>query len=252
MPMDGYVRFDAGSIFPCFRNETVLCYAGGGRFTENWVSKKELLQLTGISYGQLYRWKRKHLIPESWFVRRATFTGQETFFPRDAIIERVTLILSLKSETALDELAERLQNPEQWQELLSASQLWAAAEGRPIPTVITGIWADQVSRREFLAGLAWVRLGGSLPVDAAQAWVAVLRTVPADWLDYPGLEIIGWPRTQGWQFAVLRSSASVWLGGLHPPFRADLGPVWQSVKSAWQAVARAQLESLTGIQPKPK
>jgi len=24
----------------------------------------------GISYGQLYRWKRKGLIPESWFIRR--------------------------------------------------------------------------------------------------------------------------------------------------------------------------------------
>lgn len=45
----------------------------------NLISKKELLELTGISYGQLYRWKRKNLIPEDWFIRRATFTGQETF-----------------------------------------------------------------------------------------------------------------------------------------------------------------------------
>ncbi len=28
------------------------------------ISKRELLELTGISYGQLYRWKRKNLIPE--------------------------------------------------------------------------------------------------------------------------------------------------------------------------------------------
>lgn len=46
------------------------------------ISKKELLDITGISYGQLYRWKRKGLIPEDWFIRRATFTGQETFFPK--------------------------------------------------------------------------------------------------------------------------------------------------------------------------
>ncbi|MFZ7625597.1 DUF4004 family protein, partial [Bacillus cereus] len=45
------------------------------------ISKKDLLELTGISYGQLYRWKRKNLIPEDWFVRKSTFTGQETFFP---------------------------------------------------------------------------------------------------------------------------------------------------------------------------
>ena len=226
----------------------------GGTITENWLSKKELLQMTGISYGQLYRWKRKHLIPESWFVRRATFTGQETFFPRDAIIERVQLILSLKSETALDELAQQLQNPEQWQELLPARQLWAAAETEPMPAAVADIWADreaeQISRSEFLAGLAWCRLGGFLPVGAAQTWVAVLRTVPADWLDYPGLQIIGWPGAEAWQFGVLQSPASLWLGGIEPPFRAELGPVCQSAKAAWQAVARSQTGPQAKLQSK--
>lgn len=47
---------------------------------EKLISKKELLRLTGISYGQLYRWKRKNLIPEEWFIRKSTYTGQETFF----------------------------------------------------------------------------------------------------------------------------------------------------------------------------
>ncbi len=47
------------------------------------ISKKELLELTGISYGQLYRWKRKNLIPEDWFIRKSTFTGQETFFSEE-------------------------------------------------------------------------------------------------------------------------------------------------------------------------
>lgn len=47
---------------------------------EDLISKKDLLELTGISYGQLYRWKRKQLIPEEWFIRKSTFTGQETFF----------------------------------------------------------------------------------------------------------------------------------------------------------------------------
>lgn len=46
---------------------------------EDLISKKELLDETGISYGQLYRWKRKQLIPEEWFIRKSTFTGQETF-----------------------------------------------------------------------------------------------------------------------------------------------------------------------------
>lgn len=69
------------------------------------ISKKELLEITGISYGQLYRWKRKHLIPEEWFIRRSTFTGQETFFPRKKILQRIERIKSLKDDLSLDELA---------------------------------------------------------------------------------------------------------------------------------------------------
>lgn len=71
------------------------------------ISKKELLQLTGISYGQLYRWKRKGLIPEDWFVRKSTFTGQETFFPRDKIVVRIERIQSMKDEDlSLDDIAD--------------------------------------------------------------------------------------------------------------------------------------------------
>jgi len=69
------------------------------------ISKKEVLEKMGISYGQLYRWKRKGLIPEAWFVRRSTFTGQETFFPEDQILERIRRIKEMKSEHALDDLA---------------------------------------------------------------------------------------------------------------------------------------------------
>ena len=71
------------------------------------ISKRELLQIAGISYGQLYRWKRKGLIPEAWFVRKSTFTGQETFFPRDKVLARIEKIKSMKDEDAsLDEIAE--------------------------------------------------------------------------------------------------------------------------------------------------
>ena len=71
----------------------------------NEISKKELLEFTGISYGQLYRWKRKGLIPEAWFVKRAAFTGQETFFPRTEILDRVERIQGLKEEINLDQVA---------------------------------------------------------------------------------------------------------------------------------------------------
>ena len=39
---------------------------------EDLISKRELLERYGVSYGALYRWKRMGLIPEDWFLRRAT------------------------------------------------------------------------------------------------------------------------------------------------------------------------------------
>ena len=68
------------------------------------ISKKELLQETGISYGQLYRWKRERLIPEEWFIKRSALTGQETFFPRAQILERVKAIVEMKEDSSLEEI----------------------------------------------------------------------------------------------------------------------------------------------------
>jgi len=68
------------------------------------ISKKELLAETGISYGQLYRWKREGLIPEEWFVKRPSYTGQETWFPRERVLERVNMILEMKDEQSLEEI----------------------------------------------------------------------------------------------------------------------------------------------------
>lgn len=72
---------------------------------EELISKKELLELMGISYGQLYRWKRKDLIPEEWFIKKSVSTGQETFFPKEKIIERINKIIEMKDEASLDDLA---------------------------------------------------------------------------------------------------------------------------------------------------
>lgn len=70
------------------------------------ISKKDLLDIKGISYGQLYRWKRKNLIPEDWFIRKSTFTGQETFFPKEKILQRIEKIQEMKEDLSLDDLAE--------------------------------------------------------------------------------------------------------------------------------------------------
>ena len=76
------------------------------------ISKKELLSKYGISYGALYRWKRKGLIPEEWFIKKATSTGQETFFPTALVCERIELILKQKEDILLDDLAQKLNHEE--------------------------------------------------------------------------------------------------------------------------------------------
>jgi predicted site-specific integrase-resolvase len=82
------------------------------------ISKKELLEKYGISYGALYRWKRKGLIPEDWFIKKATVTGQETFFPKALICERVELIQNHKDDHSLDELAGQINQDTQKQAVL--------------------------------------------------------------------------------------------------------------------------------------
>jgi DNA-binding transcriptional MerR regulator len=77
------------------------------------ISKKELLELYGISYGALYRWKRKGLIPEDWFIKKSTVTGQETFFPRALICERMELILRQKDDVSLEEMAKQFSEESQ-------------------------------------------------------------------------------------------------------------------------------------------
>ena len=75
---------------------------------EDIISKKELLEIFNISYGALYRYKRKGLIPEKWFIRKSTVTGQETFFPKKLICNRIKLILEQLEESSLDELSIKL------------------------------------------------------------------------------------------------------------------------------------------------
>lgn len=72
---------------------------------EELISKKELLEIYEISYGALYRWKRQGLIPEDWFIKKATVTGQETFFPRKLICERMDIIKKQKDDVSLEELS---------------------------------------------------------------------------------------------------------------------------------------------------
>ena len=80
---------------------------------DEWISKRELLSECGISYGQLYRWKREGLIPESWFLRRSTTNGQETYFHTKQICLRVERILESKERVSLEALAAELAGQKQ-------------------------------------------------------------------------------------------------------------------------------------------
>lgn len=107
---------------------------------EDLIAKKDVLEEAGISYGQLYRWKRKGLIPEAWFIRRSTVTGQETFFPRDKILPRIEQIRSLKEEQSLDELVQILAPeaaPESVKYDAPAALAPIGAEGRKL------LWKDR-------------------------------------------------------------------------------------------------------------
>ncbi len=73
---------------------------------EDLISKRELLEKYSISYGALYRWKRMGLIPEDWFIRRSTPAGQETFFNRAMICERIDLIMGREDSSLADLAAE--------------------------------------------------------------------------------------------------------------------------------------------------
>ena len=76
--------------------------------SEDLISKKDILETYEISYGALYRWKRMGLIPEEWFIKRSTVTGQETFFPRQLICDRIALIKTMRDGTSLEALSKTL------------------------------------------------------------------------------------------------------------------------------------------------
>ncbi len=123
----------------------------------NLISKKDLLQKYGISYGALYRWKRKGLIPEDWFIRKATSTGQETFFPADLITARVEAILSGKSDFELDELAKKLQGEE--------DKAWTLT--------LSTVYGDKTFRLKDIKGVTLRK--GSRTLDVTKAVTSVKK-----------------------------------------------------------------------------
>ena len=137
---------------------------------EELISKKELLETFGISYGALYRWKRMGLIPEAWFLRRSTSTGQETFFRRDQICQpfkrkvfvvyRVNQAGQFLRQIMLDELAASL--AEKHQTVLARRKLIIeTAYGRrefPLEEVRSAVVAEGTHQEDVLQLLREVTL----------------------------------------------------------------------------------------------
>ncbi|MCQ2516866.1 MAG: YhbD family protein [Saccharofermentans sp.] len=73
---------------------------------EQLISKIELLKVANISYGTLYRWKRLGLIPEAWFIHKATEIGQATYLPREKVLARIERIQELKNELTVEQMQE--------------------------------------------------------------------------------------------------------------------------------------------------
>jgi DNA-binding transcriptional MerR regulator len=144
------------------------------------ISKKDLLERADISYGQLYRWKRKGLIPEEWFIRKSTYTGQETFFPRNKVLSRIDKIKNLKEDVSLDDIADVF-SPSPDDVALSRDDL--TSKGLVTADVLTMYMADNGERASFDFGE--IRLiyifnslltSGSVSLDEGRLVMDLLRT----------------------------------------------------------------------------
>ncbi|MBB6674978.1 YhbD family protein [Cohnella nanjingensis] len=145
------------------------------------ISKKDLLELTGISYGQLYRWKRKQLIPEEWFVRKSTFTGQETFFPKDLILARIDKILNMKDDLSLDELAGKF-SPLHFEAAVAHHELsernivsMVVIERFSTPAQLSGAESYSFEQLLYLHTVDRLLSGGEMSLDEAGVLADTLR-----------------------------------------------------------------------------
>lgn len=121
------------------------------------ISKKDLLMKYGISYGALYRWKRKGLIPDEWFIKRSSITGQQTFFPEELVCERIELILSKKEEVLLDELSRTLSGEERKQGAL----------------ILDTVFGEKVFRLQDVKGVRAVNADGEV-IDVTEYIIALM------------------------------------------------------------------------------
>lgn len=132
---------------------------------ENLITKKELLEITGISYGALYRWKRMKLLPDDWFIHRSTFTGHETFFPREKVLSRVEEIQRMKETMSLEEIARQFSPGASGEVSMTAAE--AAAAGIAPPPIINQYLAMKPTEQFDYNGLLGLYIFSELLQEGA-------------------------------------------------------------------------------------
>lgn len=139
---------------------------------EEWISKKDLLIETGISYGQLYRWKREGLIPESWFIKRSVPSGQETYLPREMILNRIAFILKYKDNHSLSKLCEMLSPGSESRHYKTTALIRLPGMLRPIMQL-----SNLTGARDFNHGQALCALIGANILTACDMTDEQLRSI---------------------------------------------------------------------------
>lgn len=201
--------------------------------------------MTGISYGQLYRWKREKLIPEDWFIKQASITGQETFFPKEKVLLRVNRILEWKDKYSLEEMAAML-SPEFVDQLFSEEQLDQFQEIEVnVAALFMDIWdKDEFSFREILWMMVFSKYHREHKGEEAKLR-DVLEHIAQALMKLPSLDYnFCFLEHNDTIYAVLQPSThSLYLDDrMHVQMVISLQEMSQQMKEKYQAVFQSQHE----------
>lgn len=204
---------------------------------DEWISKKELLSEAHISYGQLYRWKRKGLIPETWFIRRSTFTGQETFFPRSAILDRIRWIQSMKPEIPLDDLAQRIQEPSSSGPLWPLDVLWEQGKFSSRPPINIDL-STSMSEYDFVFLIIVYELQRrGFPSESHMDALAFVKQISVQWLEEPQATLFAIGLAAQWYFLVSVSPQALWFGSQSTPLSVSIAECRSRARDIFQRTA---------------
>jgi len=128
----------------------------------------------------LYRWKREQLIPDSWFIKRSSFTGQETFLPRGRATERIRFIMENKDQYSLQQLLDKL-SPDTAGGTYSAERLKRLPRGEvPAELIAKHVGSDELNYGQALCVVIAARALGDIP-DMDEGAVAAFLGALTEW-----------------------------------------------------------------------